>query len=260
MAASLLTDAQRDVLDRLADELFRRQPAVAFTGAGISTESGIPDYRGPEGIWKRLKPTLYRDFVADPAIRLRHWERRQERYPVMAAAQPNAGHFALRRLQEAGLLDTIITQNIDGLHIKAGSPPDSVIELHGSVHYVRCLNCRRVFPAEMFDQSFDGTEPHCPVCGGMVKEATISFGESLVAEDLKHALEVARQAEVMLVVGSSLTVNPAAKVPLEAVKAGASLAIINNEPTPLDDAASFVVHAPAGEALTYLASRLVPGA
>ena len=253
-----LTLDQQTTLDQLSDALFQRQPAIAFTGAGISTESGIPDYRGPNGIWKRTSPTLYRDFLADPATRIRAWQRRQERYPAMAAAQPNAGHRALRRLQDAGLLSTIITQNIDGLHQKAGSPPNSVIELHGSVHQVRCLECGRLFPAEQFDAVFDGSEPRCPVCGGVVKESTISFGQSLVTDDLKRALELARQSEVMLVVGSSLTVNPAAKVPLEASRAGAALAIINREPTALDRRADFLVPASAGAALSYLTDRLLP--
>ena len=253
-----LTEEQRETLDQLSDEIFQRQPTVVFTGAGISTESGIPDYRGPNGVWKRVSPTLYRQFLADPAVRIRSWQRRQERYPVMASKQPNAGHRALGRLQEAGLVSTIITQNIDGLHQKAGSRADCVIELHGSVHQVRCLACGRLFPAEKFDAAFDGSEPRCSVCGGMVKEATISFGQPLVTEDLKRALQLARLAEVMLVVGSSLSVNPAAKVPLEAARAGAALAIINHEPTPLDRYAQFLVPASAGAALRYLAERLVP--
>jgi NAD-dependent deacetylase len=176
----------------------------------------------------------------------------------MASKQPNAGHYALVKLQELGYIQEIITQNIDGLHQKAGSDPASVIELHGSVHQVRCLTCGQLFDAEPFDLAFDGEEPHCPVCGGMVKEATISFGQSLVAEDLRTALTLARGAGVMLVVGSSLTVNPAAKIPREAARAGAALAIINNEPTPLDSDASVLVHAPAGAALTYLVDALNP--
>lgn len=258
MTADVLKSEQQATLDRLADEMFRRQPVVAFTGAGISTESGIPDYRGPQGIWKRVSPTLYRDFLADPEARIAHWQRRRQRYPAMAQAQPNAGHLALARLQEAGLLDTIVTQNIDGLHQKAGSPAERVLELHGSVHQVRCLRCGRVFPAEAFDAAFDGTEPRCPICGGMVKEGTIAFGQSLVAGDLRRALALARSAEVILVVGSSLSVNPAAKVPWEAARAGAALAIVNNEPTPLDDRAAFLIHGPSGLALTYLAGRLLP--
>jgi len=253
-----LTERDLEQLDQLAELLFERRSGVAFTGAGISTESGIPDYRGPNGIWKQIKPTMFRDFISDPDIRLNHWKRRGERYHELAAKQPNDGHRALARLQRHGFLQEIITQNIDGLHQKAGSPPESVIELHGSAHHVRCLSCGRLFDAEPFDREFDGHEPTCPVCGGMVKESTISFGQSLVADDLRRSLLVARGADVMLVVGSSLTVNPAAKVPREAVKAGAELAIINNQPTPLDDLASVVIRSQSGPSLAYLADRLVP--
>ncbi|MGA7669065.1 MAG: Sir2 family NAD-dependent protein deacetylase [Nitrolancea sp.] len=253
-----LTEQDVTQLDRLAELLFERRSGVAFTGAGISTESGIPDYRGPDGIWKKIKPTMFRDFVTDPEIRLNHWKRRVERYPELAAKQPNDGHRALARMQQLGFLQEIITQNIDGLHQKAGSDPENVIELHGSAHRVRCLQCGRLFDAEPFDREFNGEEPICPVCGGIVKESTISFGQSLVADDLRRSLLVARGADVMIVVGSSLTVNPAAKVPREAVKAGAELAIINNQPTPLDDLAKVVVRSQSGPSLSYLADRLIP--
>lgn len=255
-ADTILTQDQRDTLHRLADAIRQKQPAVAFTGAGISTESGIPDYRGPNGIWNKTQPTMYRDFITDPAIRLRYWERRKNRYPVLAAAEPNSGHIALRRLQSAGYLQQIITQNIDGLHQKAGSDPSTILELHGSAHHIRCVDCGRVFPSEPFDRDYDGTEPTCPVCGGMVKEATISFGEPLVEGDLQRALTIARGAEVLVVVGSSLTVNPAAQVPREAARAGAGIAIINNQPTSLDRQADFIINSAAGAALSYLAEEL----
>lgn len=245
-------------LDRLADVLFARRSGVAFTGAGISTESGIPDYRGPNGLWKRMPPPDFREFLTNPEKRLSHWRRRQERYRDLASAMPNAGHLALATMQRLGFIQEIVTQNIDGLHQKAGSDPASVIELHGSAHHVRCLDCGRVFDAEPFDREFDGEEPVCPVCGGMVKESTISFGQSLVAEDLRTALTLARGAGVMLVIGSSLTVNPAAKIPREAARAGAALAIINNQSTPLDNDAEVLVDAPAGAALSYLVERLNP--
>lgn len=253
-----LTDEHVGQLDKLAELLFERRSGAVFTGAGISTESGIPDYRGPNGIWKHIKPTMFRDYVNDPEIRINHWKRRRERYPELASKQPNDGHRALVRLQQLGYVQDIITQNIDGLHQKAGSDPETVIELHGSAHQVRCLNCGRLFDAEPFDREFNGEEPECPICGGMVKEATISFGQPLVADDLRSALMVARGSSVMIVVGSSLTVNPAARVPREAARAGANLAIINNQPTPLDRMASIVVHAPSGASLSYLADRLSP--
>jgi NAD-dependent deacetylase len=253
-----LTTEQTAALDQLAELLFERRSGVAFTGAGISTESGIPDYRGPNGLWKRMPPPDFREFLTNPEKRINHWRRRQERYQDLASAEPNAGHRALAKLQQLGFIQEIVTQNIDGLHQKAGSDPASVIELHGSAHHVRCLGCGRLFDAEPFDREFNGEEPICPVCGGMVKESTISFGQSLVADDLRTALTVGRGAGVMLVVGSSLTVNPAAKVPREAARAGAALAIINNQPTPLDNIATILVEAPAGVTLSYLVECLNP--
>ncbi|HET9016012.1 MAG TPA: NAD-dependent deacylase [Thermomicrobiaceae bacterium] len=252
-----LGQQERQALDDLAEEIRARRPVVAFTGAGISTESGIPDFRGPSGLWKRAKPTKYRDFLAQPDLRLSYWERRRTRYPVLAGAEPNAGHVALARLQANGYLCDIITQNIDGLHQKAGSPPGTVIELHGSAHHIRCVTCRQIFAANEFPLPADGLEPSCPACGGIVKEATISFGESLDVDDLRRSLEIARGADLMLVVGSSLQVNPAARIPQVARQSGAALAIVNNEPTPLDDRADLVVRGPAGAALTYLAELLV---
>lgn len=252
-----LTPAQQATLEAIAGEIRVRRPVVAFTGAGISTESGIPDFRGPSGLWKRVKPGTFRDFLDDPEVRVAYWQRRRTRYPVLAAAPPNAGHRALARLQAAGYLDYIITQNIDGLHQKAGADPERLIELHGSVHQIRCLDCRRLYPADTFPLPDDGEEPACPVCGGIVKESTIAFGESLVADDLRRALEIARASEFMLVVGSSLQVNPAAKVPLVAVERGAVMAIINAEPTPQDVFADFVVQGPAGASLSYIADLLL---
>ncbi|MDI3339701.1 MAG: Sir2 family NAD-dependent protein deacetylase [Sphaerobacter sp.] len=254
---AVLTAEQRETLEALAGEIRVRRPVVAFTGAGISTESGIPDYRGTNGLWTRTTPPTFRDFLRDPEVRVAHWRRRRERYPAMLRVEPNAGHLALVRLQRAGLLSTIITQNIDGLHQRAGSDPESVIELHGSVHQIRCLDCRRLFPAAEFPLPEGDAVPACPVCGGIVKEATIAFGESLVPDDLRRALEIARGSELMLVIGSSLRVNPAAKVPLVAAQRGAALAIINHEPTPLDPLATFRVRASAGAALTYIADLLI---
>ncbi len=253
-----LTPNDVEQLHRLAELLFEHRSGVAFTGAGISTESGIPDYRGPNGVWKRIKPTMFRDYLNNPEIRMNHWKRRVERYPELASKHPNDGHRALARLQQLGYVQDIITQNIDGLHQKAGSAPSTVIELHGSAHHVRCLDCGRLFDAEPFDREFNGEEPACPICDGMVKESTIAFGQPLVADDLRMALMLARASGVMIVVGSSLSVHPAAKVPREAAKAGAELAIINNEPTPLDSMASVIVRAPSGASLAYLADRLNP--
>ncbi|MCS7050401.1 MAG: Sir2 family NAD-dependent protein deacetylase [Thermomicrobium sp.] len=252
-----LTSEQRRAIERIADALYQRGPGTAFTGAGISTESGIPDYRGPNGLWSRQNPTRFRDFLHDPEVRLRYWERRRERYPLLASAQPNAGHVALARLQAAGYLDVIVTQNIDGLHQKAGSPRERVIELHGTAHAIRCLSCEILWPAERFDIGPSGTVPVCPVCGGIVKEATVAFGEPVPRRLLERALALAEATPVMLVIGTSLVVVPAAHVPRRAARSGAFVAIVNDEPTPLDREAHVVVRARAGAALTYLAELLV---
>lgn len=247
-------------LDGIARTILERRPVLAFTGAGISTESGIPDFRGPSGLWKRTAPTAFREFLNDPGARARYWERRRERYPELKAKQPNLGHHSLTQLMNAGHLDLVITQNIDGLHQKAGISDQRIIELHGSSHKIRCLSCRRVFPAESDQIDISVEIPDCPRCGGILKEATISFGEPLVEEDLRGALSVAESAGTVVVVGSSLTVNPASRVPLVAARSGASLAIINNEETPLDRYATHLVRAPAGAALSYLTRQVLAGA
>jgi len=252
-----LSAEQRRLVEAIADALYQRGPGIAFTGAGISTESGIPDYRGPNGLWSRENPTRYRDFLNDPEVRRRYWDRRRQRYPILAGARPNVGHVALARLQAAGYLDIIVTQNIDGLHQKAGSPPERVIELHGTAHAIRCLTCELLCPAEEFDPGPPGTIPDCPVCGGLVKEATVSFGEPVPRRILEHALALAETTPVMLVIGTSLKVVPAAHVPRRAARAGAFVAIVNDEPTPLDREAAVVLRARAGAALAYLAELLV---
>ncbi len=251
-----LAPEQRRLVEAIADALYQRGPGMAFTGAGISTESGIPDYRGPNGLWSRQNPTHFRDFLTDPAVRLRYWERRRARYPVLAAAEPNDGHRALARLQVAGYLDVIVTQNIDGLHQKAGSPPERVIELHGTAHLIRCLSCEARWPAEAFDPGPPGTVPDCPLCGGLVKEATVAFGEPVPRELLERALTLAEATPVMLVIGTSLAVVPAAHVPRRAARSGAFVAIVNDEPTPLDREAHVVVRGRAGTVLAYLADLL----
>ena len=231
---------------------------VAFTGAGISTESGIPDYRGPGGVWERNAPPTLSDFRMNPETRRRYWAERRERYGELRERLPNAGHFALARLQAAGKLSTIITQNIDGLHQKAGSAPAQTIELHGSAHHVRCLDCGTIWPAEAIQNRLsEEPAPTCSVCGGMLRAATVLFGQAMPQEPLVRAFAAARSCDLMLVVGSSLVVHPAARIPEIAAAAGARLAIVNNDPTPLDGLADVVVQAGAGAVLTILADALL---
>jgi NAD-dependent deacetylase len=244
----------------LIDLAARARRIVALTGAGISTESGIPDYRGPGGVWERQAPPTIGDFLENPDTRRAYWEGRRTRYPELAAAQPNDGHRALARWEQAGRLTTIITQNIDGLHQKAGNTPDRVIELHGSAHRIRCFDCGTIWPSAVIQARLEEGEslPACEVCGGILRAATILFGEALPKEALERAVEAARGCDLMLVVGSSLIVNPAAQLPVLAKRSGASLAIVNRTPTPLDALADVTHRGEAGPALSAIAAALTP--
>ena len=234
------------------------QVLVAFTGAGISTESGIPDYRGPGGVWARNAPPTLSDFRENEETRRRYWIERRERYGELRDKAPNAGHIALARLQAAGILSTIVTQNIDGLHQKAGSDPGRTIELHGTAHLVRCLDCGTTWPADEIQARLAREPlPDCGVCGGMLRAATVLFGQAMPEESLARAFEAARACDLMLVVGSSLVVQPAARVPEIAAASGAALAIVNNEPTPLDPLADVIVRGGAGVVLEALAKALL---
>jgi NAD-dependent deacetylase len=230
----------------------------AFTGAGISTESGIPDYRGPGGVWERNAPPTLSDFRENPETRRLYWEERRERYPALRDTQPNAGHLALARLQSRGRLSHVITQNIDGLHQKAGSDPARTIELHGTAHRVRCLDCGASWPAGQIQARLEREPlPGCELCGGMLRAATVLFGQAMPEDALRRAFTVARSSDLMLVVGSSLVVQPAARVPQIAVASGARLAIVNDEPTPLDNLSDVVVRSRAGAVLSALADALL---
>jgi NAD-dependent deacetylase len=231
---------------------------VAFTGAGISTESGIPDYRGPGGVWERNAPPTLSDFRENPDTRRHYWEERRTRYSILRDTAPNAGHLALARLQRAGRIAEIVTQNIDGLHQKAGSDPAQTLELHGTAHKVRCLDCGATWEAEPIQARLDREPvPACEVCGGMLRAATVLFGQEMPEAPLRRAFAAARHCDAMLVVGSSLVVQPAARIPEAAVASGARLAIVNNEPTPLDDMATVVVRAGAGRVLSAVADGLL---
>lgn len=254
------TGQQTDPNDRLIAIARGRRRIVAFTGAGISTESGIPDYRGPNGVWARQAPPTIGDFRSNPETRRAYWERRRATYPELLAARPNAGHAALVALERHGQLTAVVTQNIDGLHQRAGNDPERVIELHGSAHVIRCLDCGNSWPAAVIDaRLLEGERvPACVVCGGPLRAATVLFGEPLPAEALQRATTAARDCDLMLVVGTSLVVNPAARIPLLARDSGAALAIINETPTPLDSRADVIVRGRAGPTLATLATALLP--
>jgi NAD-dependent deacetylase len=232
------------------------QRVTALTGAGISTESGIPDFRGPQGVWTK-DPAAQRlftlqSYVADPAVRRVAWRNRRD-HPAWAA-EPNAGHRALVGLEREGRLRAIITQNIDGLHQRAGSDPASVIEIHGTLFEVDCLSCgRRTSMRENLERVEAGEDdPACLACGGIQKAATISFGQALRAEVLRRATLAAADCDVLLAVGTSLQVQPAAGLAEVAVRAGARLVIVNLDPTPYDPIAHAVVREPIGTVLPRL--------
>ena len=240
---------QSHSIQQACDLICSARHLVAFTGAGISTESGIPDFRGPQGLWKRYQPIQYQDFLRDPEARREYWRRKVELYPGIRDAWPNAGHLALERMYRAGRLDAVITQNIDGLHQKAGLPAERVIELHGSEAHIVCVGCGRCFPWEQVLAGFDGDCPRCDACGGWLKPATISFGQPMPEEETRRAFAEAAAADLLLVVGSSLQVYPAASIPGETRRAGGRVVIVNNEPTAQDEIADLVLRGQAGEIL-----------
>ena len=240
-------------------EWLREARAVtALTGAGISTESGIPDFRGPQGVWtkdpKAAAMATIDVYVADPEVRRRAWRSRRE-HPAWGA-EPNRGHAALVELERARLR-AIVTQNIDGLHQKAGSGPDLVIEVHGTMLDAECLGCglRTPMPEvlERVDQGED--DPSCIECGGIQKSATISFGQALKREVFDAAVRASRECDLFLAIGSSLSVQPAADLCIEAVRRGAHLVIINAQETPYDHVADAVIREPIGEVLPALLSE-----
>ena len=253
----MLTSKLQDKIEELASLIRSSRYLVAFTGAGISTESGIPDFRGPQGIWKKMSPIELSEFLADPAARKEYWRRKIESYPQMRDAQPNEGHRALARLYQAGLLQTVITQNIDGLHQKSGIPDDRVIELHGSNTYIACLDCRKRFSwEEALEQEYDDC-PSCDACGGWLKPATISFGQAMPEEQTRAGFHEGGRADLLLVVGSTLQVYPAAAIPQATGDSGGKVAIVNNVPTVQDMLAQFLLFGPAGEILGALAERAI---
>jgi NAD-dependent deacetylase len=238
-------------VDQLASLLAEARRIVAFTGAGISTESGIPDFRSPGGVWDRNKPIEFRDFMRSAEARRETWRRGLETYPVVAAAEPNTAHLALVELERRGPLMAVVTQNIDGLHLKAGHAPERVIELHGNSHGVACLSCEAWFPRlEIHQRVVAGDfEPACAACAGILKPTTISFGQPMPREALRRAEAAVRECDLVLMVGSSLVVNPAAGIPRLAAMIGAKVAIVNATPTPLDGQATLVARGKCGEVL-----------
>jgi NAD-dependent deacetylase len=235
-------------LKRLIEQSRR---AVVFTGAGISTESGIPDFRSPGGIWTQMAPIYFDEFVASEEARRETWRRRFAMEGIFKAAEPNRGHRAVDALVRRGKVAAVITQNIDGLHQASGIPAGKIVELHGNTTYATCLDCGERYEIAdlraMFER--DGAVPPCNKCLGHVKTATVSFGQAMPVLAMQRAEEETLAADLCIVLGSSLVVYPAAGFPELAKRNGAALAIVNREPTPLDHIADLVVHRPIGDTM-----------
>lgn len=222
----------------------------AFTGAGISTESGISDFRSPGGVWDRHRIVTYQEFLLSPSARREYWAMKRELFNELKAARPNRAHLALAGLQRMGKLGCLITQNIDGLHEDAGNSPEIIVELHGSNRRALCLKCGGTWPIGEIMERLDAGEedPHCP-CGGAIKPATVSFGQEMPQREMERAVRCASECDLFLMIGSSLLVEPAASIPPIAHKAGARLIFINRTDTPWDHIAEIIFREGAGDVL-----------
>ena len=237
---------------KIADLIVNAKRVVVFTGAGISTESGIPDFRSPGGIWERFDPEefTYQRLMGSPEARKRWWQVFQKR-GLTTDAEPNQAHLAIAELDKVGKLDCVITQNVDNLHQKAGLPDDKVLELHGNMRWVSCLNCGRRCPIEHVKARLDKGEeiPDCEACHGILKPDVVLFGETLPEKVFEEAIRRSHSADLFIVIGSTLIVYPAAYIPTEAINAGAKLVIINLSSTPLDSQATVLIRTKAGETM-----------
>ena len=248
-------------LEEFARRIRERGDIVFFTGAGISTESGVPDFRSPGGIWTKYTPVYFDEFVNSEEARIRSWKMKKETHELYKDVKPNVGHYSIASFEKRGQLLGVITQNIDGLHSIAGVSSKKLVELHGTDRQIICLKCGKRFDPEPIYQTIVGDfrAPACDECGGFLKSATISFGQPMPVEEMSRAHELTEAAEIFIVVGSSLVVQPAASFPVIAKQSGALLAIINREPTPLDSLADFIYHGAIGEFFKELNGLIADG-
>jgi NAD-dependent deacetylase len=249
----------KEGIERLAQLITESKKVIVFTGAGISTESGIPDFRSPGGIWSRYDPDDFtiQKFLSSPSARKNIWKMSAES-GLLTEAEPNPAHYAIAELYQLGKLDCVITQNIDNLHQKAGVPEDRVFELHGNTRWAVCLSCRRRFPMhEILQKIKAGIEvPDCPECQGILKPGAVFFGEALPQETLQKATRCSQNCDLFIVIGSTLLVYPAAYMPTYAREAGARLVIVNLTRTPLDHHATVVIRGGAGETMSEVMERV----
>ncbi|MGE5218979.1 MAG: SIR2 family NAD-dependent protein deacylase [Chloroflexota bacterium] len=248
-------------LSDFAEAMRESDAIVVFTGAGISTESGIPDFRSPAGVWTRYRPVTFQEYLNSEAARIEAWKRRLDTYEAHKNARPNIGHYFVQSLEAKGKLIGLITQNVDGLHSAAGLADEKLVELHGSNRQIVCLQCDRTYePDEIIKRLVgDFESPKCEACGGILKSATISFGQAMPQKAMRIAQEWTEQAEVFIVMGSSLQVQPAASFPVLAKRNGALLAIVNREAGPLDEIADFVHHGAIGEFCARFGEMIADG-
>ncbi len=238
-------------MTRFAKLLENSERIVFFTGAGISTESGIPDFRSKGGIWEQFKPVMFQDFIENADCRNEYWRQRFFRHDDMIQAEPNRGHRAVSSLIQRGKASAVITQNTDGLHQKSGVPEKKIIELHGNSTYATCLTCNSRHELEWIREMYlnDGLAPDCPECGGIIKTATVSFGQPMPKDKMRAAQIETLACDLMVAVGSSLKVFPAASFPITARQNGAQLIILNRDPTDLDKYANLVLNKEIGTTL-----------
>jgi len=247
----------KEKIARIAAKIREGGNNVAFTGAGISTESGIPDYRSQGGIWDKFRPVYFDEFMSSKEARKEYWRRWVELYEGISRARPNPAHQALARLYDLGLLQAVVTQNVDGLHQESGLPDEKIIELHGNTRRIRCMSCRQIWPVEGVQQRIAGGDPapECE-CGGYLKPDTISFGQSMPMAAMERAAELSRGSDFFMVVGSTLLVQPAAHMPFYAKNNGAFLAIINLSETPCDEMCDALIREKAGQVLQEIVKEV----
>jgi len=245
--------------ERVAELILKAKRVVVFTGAGVSTESGIPDFRGPDGLWEKFDPDdfTYEKFIRSPDARRKQW-RMLGGELVSREARPNAAHYAIAELARLGKLDCVITQNVDNLHQAAGTPKNKVFELHGNMRRVKCLSCGRYYSFEQIKARLEQGEdiPDCEVCHGILKPDVVFFGEELPEEAFREASHRSANCDLFIVIGSSLVVYPAAYMPNYATEAGAKLVIINLSSTPMDHQAIVLIRAKAGEVMPKIMEKL----
>jgi NAD-dependent deacetylase len=247
-------------IKQVADWIATSERVVVFAGAGLSTESGIPDFRSPGGVWDKYDPEdfYFQNFLSSETSRQKYWQMSTEMYIPMKKAQPNSAHLAIAELEHLGKLDCVITQNIDDLHSKAGNSKEMIIELHGNAMIVSCLSCRKKYDRDPIQEQLKkgGDSPRCDDCGGLLKPATISFGQSMPDKETNEAYRRSSLCDLFIVIGSSLVVQPAASMPVIAKQHGAKLVIINRDPTPCDEMADLIIHGQAGSTMAAILEEL----